>query len=183
MEKLIKDLTDKDIKFGYDSKGFLTFPSNDRGTNKQPYYNWNEKFFEELYGEDIAKRVKQQTNKNPFLKSVLEEGIRMGTERVRVIVPKVVKSRYFDNSSKIKVKSKKVVKKIGGTPEPQQKLIKLAKKGKEKIIQSQKQRFRTGLERLQEQYGLTPGDYDEYTPAVMRRREGEMLWNTIPGLR
>ena len=62
-------------------------------------------------------------------------------------------------------------------------IIKLAKKGKEKIIQSQKQRFRTGLERLQEQYGLTPDDYDEYTPAVMRQREGEMLWLTTPGLR
>ena len=183
MEKLINDLTDKDINFGYDSKGFLTFPSTEKGGTKRPYYNWNEKFFEELYGEDIAKRVKQQTNKNPFLKSVLEEGIRMGTERVRVIIPTVSKRLYYGKGMKKMVKSKRVVKKIGGMPEPQQKLIKLAKKGKEKVIQSQKQRFRTGLERLQEQYGLTPEDYDEYTPAVMRRREGEMLWNTIPGLR
>ena len=183
MEKLIKDLTDRGITFGYDSKGFLTFPSTEKGGTKRPYYNWNEKFFEELYGEDIANRVKQQTNKNPFLKSVLEEGIRMGTERVRVIIPTVSKRLYYGKGMKKMVKSKRVVKKIGGMPEPQQKLIKLAKKGKEKVIQSQKQRFRTGLERLQEQYGLTPEDYDEYTPAVMRRREGEMLWNTIPGLR
>jgi len=176
MEKLIKDLTDNDITFGYDKKGFLTFPSQSKGTFKQPYYMWNEDLFEEIYGEDIAKRVKQQTNKNPFLKSEIER-----IKNKRYITPKVSKTLYY-NKKKV-VKSKKVVKKIGGMPEPQQKLIKLAKKGKEKIIQSQKQRFRTGLERLQEQYGLTPTDYDEYTPAVMRGREGNMLFLTTPGLR
>ena len=180
MEKLIKDLTDNDITFGYDSKGFLTFPSSEKGRTKRPYYLWSESFFEELYGEDIARRVKQQTNKNPFLKSEIEK-----LKNSKTIIPKVSKTLYFDKSYKsIKkmVKSKKLVKKIGGN-EPQEKLIKLARKGKQKIIQSQKQRFRTGLERLQEQYGLTPEDYDEYTPAVMRRREGDMLWSTIPGLR
>ena len=184
MEKLIKDLTDKGITFGYDSKGFLTFPSTERGItqkqpNKQPYYMWNESFFEELYGEDIAKRVKQQTNKNPFLESEKER-----IKNKRYITPKVSKKLYFDKSiKKMLPKSSKKVKMIGGMPEPQKNLIKLAKKGKQKVIQSQKQRFRTGLEKLQEQYGLTPEDYDEYTPAVMRRRESEMLWNTIPGLR
>jgi hypothetical protein len=179
MEKLIKDLTDNDITFGYDSKGFLTFPSTQKGGTKRPYYLWNESFFEELYGEDIARRVKQQTNKNPFLKSEIEK-----LKNSKTITPKVVKSRYFDKKINkiLNIKSKTKVKRIGGI-EPQEKLIKLAKKGKEKIIQSQKQRFRTGLEKLQEQYGLTPTDYDEYTPAVMRRREGDMLWSTIPGLR
>lgn len=181
MEKLIKDLTDNDITFGYNSKGFLTFPSTQKGGTKRPYYLWNESFFEELYGEDIARRVKQQTNKNPFLKSEIEK-----LKNSQTITPKVVKSRYFDKKLnkilKMK-KSGKTVKMIGGMPEPQQKLIKLAKKGKQKVIQSQKQRFRTGLEKLQEKYGLTPEDYEDYTPAVMRRAEAEMLWNTIPGLR
>ena len=56
MEKLIKDLTDRGITFGYDSKGFLTFPSTEKGGTKRPYYNWNEDFFEEIYGEDITNK-------------------------------------------------------------------------------------------------------------------------------
>ena len=132
MEKLIKDLTDMDITFGYNSKGFLTFPISKGQTGKKfPYYRWSEDFFEELYGKEIAKQVKKQTNKNPFLKSELEK-----EKKGFIRYPTIEKLRPKPPKS-----SKKIIK-IGGMPEPQKKLIKLAKKGKEKIIQSQKEKFR-----------------------------------------